>query len=229
MVRILLLWFGTASSIMKVIWKGLNKMISYIKGILTYTGENFIIVETGGIGYEIFVSPTLLSSLPTMENLVKIYTFMSVKDDGISLFGFSSREELDIFHKLITVSGVGPKGALGILSQLMPREIVMAILSEDVKTLSTAPGVGKKTAQRLILDLKDKFKTKDGIPGGFFEESGGTVLGGISNEPKFESIDALTALGYSRSEAAKAVGEIYEDDLTTEELLKRALKKIAKF
>jgi len=188
-----------------------------------------MIVETGGIGYEIFVSPTLLSSLPAMENLVKIYTFMSVKDDGISLFGFSSREELDIFHKLITVSGVGPKGALGILSQLMPREIVMAILSEDVKTLSTAPGVGKKTAQRLILDLKDKFKTKDGMMEGFFEESRETVLGGISNEPKFESIDALTALGYSRSEAAKAVGDIYEDDLTTEELLKRALKRIAKF
>lgn len=214
---------------MKVLRKGWNRMISYIKGLLAYTGENFIIVEAGGIGYGIHVSPVLLSGLPAIGNAVKIYTFMSVKEDGISLFGFSTKEELEIFHKLITVSGVGPKGALGFLAQLTPREIVLAILSEDVKTLSTAPGVGKKTAQRVILDLKDKFQAEDAIAEDFFENSKENGLNGIFGEPKFETIEAMTALGYSRSEAVKAVGEIYEEGLSTEELLKRALKKMMKF
>ena len=140
-----------------------ESMISYIKGTLERRGENDIIVEAGGIGYRIFVSPATLAKLPQTGEAVQIFTYFSVKEDGMSLYGFAAREEQEMFEKLLLVNGVGPKGALGFLSVLNPSEIVMAILSDDVKTLSKAPGVGRKTAQRVILDLKDKFKTEDAV------------------------------------------------------------------
>ncbi|MEA5057535.1 MAG: Holliday junction branch migration protein RuvA [Anaerotignum propionicum] len=196
-------------------------MISYIKGTLAHRGESFIILENGGMGYQIFVSAGFLSRMPEVGKDIKIFTYMSVKEDGISLFGFSSKEEQEMFLKLLTVGGVGPKGALGFLSQLTPQEIVMAILSADAKTLSKAPGVGKKTAQRVILELKDKFTTEDAIaiP---MEMVDGDSVGGA----KFEAIEAMTALGYSRSEAAKAVGLVAAEGMTTEDILKAALKKM---
>ena len=203
-------------------------MISYIKGTLERRAESYIILETGGIGYCIFVSPATLAKLPQMGEEAKVYTYFSVKEDGMSLYGFSSIEEQEMFHKLLLVSGVGPKGALGFLSMLKPSEIVMAILSDDVKTLSKAPGVGRKTAQRVILELKDKFKTEEA-----FAESDGdgqcfmeTAVGG---DAKFEAIDAMTALGYSRSEAAKAVNGVAAEGMSTEDILKAALKKMIIF
>lgn len=200
-------------------------MISYIKGTLVHQGESYIVLETGGIGYQIFVSVVMLSKMPEVGKEIKVFTYMSVKDDGISLFGFSSKEEQEMFLKLLTVGGVGPKGALGFLSQLTPQEIIMAIISGDAKTLSKAPGVGKKTAQRVILELKDKCSTEDAIavPLEMEEEVG--AIGGA----KFEAIDAMTALGYSRSEAAKAVGQVAAEGMTTEEILKAALKKMITF
>lgn len=138
-------------------------MISYIKGTLVHRGNGVVVVEASGLGYEIFVSAATLSVLPEVGETVKIHTHMNVKEDGISLYGFSTAEELELFHRLISVTGVGPKGALGFLSQLKPQEIILAILSDDVKTLSKAPGVGRKTAQRVILELKDKFQTADAI------------------------------------------------------------------
>ncbi len=200
-------------------------MISYIKGTLAQRGESYIILETGGIGYQIFVSPGFLSKMPETGKEMKIFTYMSVKEDGISLFGFSSKEEQEMFLKLLTVGGVGPKGALGFLSQLSPQEIVMAILSGDEKTLSKAPGVGRKTAQRVILELRDKCTTQDAmaIPMEMEEETGS--VGGA----KFEAIEAMTALGYSRSEAAKAVGQVAAEGMTTEDILKAALKKMITF
>ena len=121
-----------------------ENMISYIKGTLERRGENDIIVEAGGIGYRIFVSPATLAKLPQTGEAVQIFTYFSVKEDGMSLYGFAAREEQEMFEKLLLVNGVGPKGALGFLSVLNPSEIVMAILSDDVKTLSKAPGVGRK-------------------------------------------------------------------------------------
>lgn len=203
-------------------------MISYIKGTLERRAESYIIVETGGIGYQIFVSPATLAKLPQTGAEVKVFTYFSVKDDGMSLYGFSSVEEQEMFHKLLTVSGVGPKGALGFLSVLKPSEIIMAILSDDVKTLSKAPGVGRKTAQRVILDLKDKCKTEDAIALGGEELQGMTeVL--VDGDAKFEAIDAMTALGYSRSEAAKAVNAVAAEGMSTEDILKAALKKMITF
>lgn len=199
-------------------------MIAYIKGTLERRAESYIIIETGGIGYQIFVSPATLAKLPQTGGMVKVFTYFSVKEDGVSLYGFASAEEQEMFHKLLTVSGVGPKGALGFLSQLTPQEIILAIISEDVKTLSKAPGVGRKTAQRVILELKDKFKTEEALSMG--EEVQGIVETSVGGDAKFEAIDAMTALGYSRSEAAKAVNAVAAEGMSTEDILKAALKKM---
>lgn len=202
-------------------------MISYIKGTLERRAESYIIIETGGIGFQIFVSPATLAKLPRAGEEAKIYTYFSVKEDGMSLYGFASPEEQEMFDRLLTVSGVGPKGALGFLSQLTPQEIVLAILSEDVKTLSKAPGIGRKTAQRVILELKDKCRTEEALSMGEKLESfvETTAEGGA----KFEAIDAMTALGYSRSEAAKAVNAVAAEGMSTEDILKAALKKMITF
>lgn len=204
-----------------------SDMISYIKGTLERRAESYIIIETGGIGFRVFVSPATLAKLPPAGEQVKIYTYFSVKEDDMSLYGFASMEEQEMFERLLTVSGVGPKGALGFLSQLTPHEIVLAILSEDVKTLSKAPGIGRKTAQRVILDLKDKCRTEDAISvGGEWESLAEMPAEGGA---KFEAIDAMTALGYSRSEAAKAVNAVAAEGMSTEDILKAALKKMITF
>jgi Holliday junction DNA helicase RuvA len=200
-------------------------MISYMKGNLAYRGGSYIILETGGIGYQIFVSLGMLSQLPELGKEIKVFTYMSVKEDGISLFGFSSKEEQEMFLKLLPVGGGGPKGALGFLSQLTPQELIIAIISGDEKTLSKAPGVGRKTAQRVILELKDKCSTEDAIAISVASAEETGSIGGA----KFEAIDAMTALGYSRSEAAQTVGQVAVEGMTTEEILKAALKKMITF
>ena len=200
----------------------MNDLISYIKGKLTYKEESFIVVECNGIGYKIFVSSATLSSLKESEDIM-IYTFMNVKEDNIALFGFLTQKEQAMFHQLLSVSGIGPKGALAFLSDMTPQEIVLAILSEDVKTLSKTPGVGKKTAQRLILELKDKVKIEEATalePVEIIEQE--------TNE-KGEAIQALIALGYSKSEAIQAVNACYQEGLTVEEILKLSFKKLIKF
>lgn len=202
-------------------------MISYIKGTLERRADSYIIIETGGIGFQVFVSPATLAKLPPAGEQVKIYTYFSVKEDDMSLYGFASMEEQEMFDRLLTVSGVGPKGALGFLSQLTPQEIVLAILSEDVRTLSKAPGIGRKTAQRVILELKDKCRTEDAISVGGELESLAEVA--AEGGAKFEAIDAMTALGYSRSEAAKAVNAVAAEGMSTEDILKAALKKMITF
>lgn len=195
-------------------------MISYIKGTLAQRAEGFIILETGGIGYQILVSAATLAKLPQTGEPVQVFTYFSVKEDGVALYGFATAQEQEMFHQLLRVSGVGPKGALGFLAQLSPAEIVMAILSEDVKTLSKAPGVGKKTAQRVILELKDTYKMADILPESVAEQTE------TAADAKWEAMDALLALGYSRSEAARAVNQAAQPDMTTEEILKAALKKM---
>lgn len=198
-------------------------MISYIKGTLAHMGDSVIIVETGGIGYQIFVSSGLVQKMPELGAEVKLFTYMNVKDDGISLFGFSTKEEQGMFLKLLSVGGVGPKGALGFLAQLTPQEIVLAILSGDEKTLSKAPGVGRKTAQRVILELRDKCSSQEAMTSIVSVDV--SDVGGA----KFEAIEAMTALGYSRSEAAKAVNQVAAEGMTTEEILKASLKKMITF
>ena len=200
-------------------------MISYIKGSLEYLSDHSVIVEAGGIGYQIAVSPDTAGKLPPLGMQVRIYTYLQAKEDNLALFGFLSLEELEMFRRLLSVSGIGPKGALMILSQMTPQDVVMAVLSSDTAALSKAPGVGKKTAQRIVLELKDAFRNEDFLHIHSQEAILDTESGVLDN-PKAETIEALVLLGYSRSEAAKAVSSVYQENVTTEELLKMALKKM---
>lgn len=202
-------------------------MISYVKGKLLLKSDSFIVLETvSGIGFEVFVSPAILSLAPKTGDEFSLYTYMHVKDDGISLFGFKSPEELEIFKLLITVSGIGPKGAMGILSFLSPQELFSAIAAADIKTLSRAPGVGKKTAQRLILELKDKFTGKYALDADFADtQKSPASLGGV----KDEALEALVSLGYSQKESLAAINAVYFDGLSAEGIIKRALTALNRF
>lgn len=197
-------------------------MISYIKGTITHKGETFVVLECQGIGYKISVSDTTLSRLDQQQETM-LYTFLYVKEDSISLFGFLTEQEQSLFERLLSVSGIGPKGALGFLSQMTPQEIVLAIVSEDIRALTKAPGVGKKTAQRLVLELKDKVKAEDALKETHLEQKQ------ENSGAKWEAIEGLIALGYSKSEAVKAVHASYQEGLSVEEILKLALKKMVNF
>ena len=203
-------------------------MISYIRGTLAEKNEDSAVVEAHGGGYQIFVPVPVLSELPPLGESVKIYTYFSVREDGMSLFGFLSRQDLAMFKQLIGVNGIGPKSALGILSALRPDVLRMAVASGDAKTISRAPGVGPKTAQRIILDLKDKIRPEDVLAGGL-EESLAVPeeISGVGQAGK-EAVEALTALGYSAAEAAGAVKKVkITEEMTAEDVLKGALRHLA--
>ena len=202
-------------------------VISYVKGFLAEKFEDSVVVETGGIGYRVFVPTSVLETLPKTGDTVKIYTYFSVREDAMSLYGFLSRQDLDMFRQLIGVNGVGPKSALGILSALSPDTLRLAVISGDAKAISKAPGVGSKTAQRIILDLKDKVKAEDILDGVTEPVSGHAEVSGIGEIGK-EAIEALTALGYSASEASGVVKKVkITENMTAEDVLKAALKHLA--
>ncbi len=196
-------------------------MISYIRGELVYIGIDSIIVENNGIGYNIGVSSKTAARLPHINETVKIFTYMSVKEDGITLFGFMSREELDMFNMLIGVNGVGPKGALAVLSVLSPAEIALAVVSNDIKTLSSGKGVGKKMAERIALELRDKVSNSENT------DQGTVYTTAVSDSSeKSDALAGLIVLGYSRTEAAKAVDAVYKDGMTSGDIIKLALKAL---
>lgn len=201
-------------------------MISYIRGILTEASGDGIVVEAGGIGYEIRVPLSVLERLPRLGEEVKIHTFLQVREDGVGLFGFLDRGELAMFKQLLGVGGIGPKGALGVLTALKPDDLRLAVISGDAKAIARAPGVGIKTAQRIILDLKDKVSMDDILPAadGSGPDPGGrgdAVLGAAARE----AMEALTALGYSAMEASRAVGRVeVTGDMTAEDVLKQSLR-----
>lgn len=201
-------------------------MISYIKGELTEIYENVVVIENaGGIGMNIIVPETVIASMPHIGSQVKIYTYLNVKEDSITLYGFLNRDDLNIFRLLITVNGIGPKGALGILSTITPDDLRFAVLSDDVKAISAAPGIGAKTAQKLIIELKDKLSLSDAFEMKLSHNKADEVLAGNARN---ETIQALIALGYGRSEAVKAVSLIDDaDGKDSETLLKDALRKLA--
>ncbi len=198
-------------------------MINYIKGILAYKGENSIVVETAGIGYNINVPTNSTFYLMEVNESIKVYTVMIVREDDMSLYGFENREELDIFRKLIGINGVGAKAALAIFSALSANEIKKAVTFEDYAQFTRANGIGKKTAQRIVLDLKDQFK--DYIADGDeVTKTGGDKFADHNIEN--EALEALVGLGYSRMEASSAISKIPADTLTVEECIKQALKNI---
>ena len=201
-------------------------MISYIKGELTEVFEDTVVVETNGIGYNIRVPGSVLDRLPSVGSSVRIYTYLYVKEDAMNLFGFLNRDDLSVFKLLLNVSGIGPKGALAILSTIGPDDLRFAVLSEDVKTISSAPGIGAKTAKRLIIELKDKVKLAE-----VFETA-------LANKEKAssendvllarnEAVEALVALGYASAQAMKAVQQVENaEEKDSEQILKEALKKL---
>ena len=216
---------------MQKIAKG-EVMISYIKGPLMEIDGDLIVIEAGNIGFGIRVPLSLLDELPKVGETVRVYTYFQVREDAMSLYGFLHRQDREMFKQLLGVNGVGPKGALGILSALRPDALRMAIISGDVKAISKAPGIGSKTAQRVILDLKDKISSEDLFPaagdGGFLENSG--IQSGIDGygDASREAVSALVALGYSNMEAARAVKKAeITDDMTTEDVLKASLRHLS--
>lgn len=205
-------------------------MYSYIKGTLEEVSEDLIVVENNGIGYNIRISARMLDALPARGEQVKIYTYLYVKEDVFSLFGFPSRDELEMFKLLINVSGIGPKGGLAVLSVLSANDLRFAIVAEDAKTISKAPGIGSKTAKRLIIELKDKIDLEAAIETGFEEMETPAAGGNSNNRIRKEASEALVALGYSATEASKVLSgiEITEVD-DVESVLKAALKNMALF
>lgn len=203
-------------------------MISFICGQVADITENSVIIETGGIGYEIFMTGEAIDQAVRMEGKVKIHTYFQVREDAMQLYGFWHKDDLQVFRLLLSVNGIGPKAALGVLSGLSADELRFAVLSDDVKTLSRAPGIGKKTAQKLILELKDKLKLEDAFEKKLMHEQENVDLNGTDfHDGRQEAVEALTALGYSSSEALKAVHKVTDvDPGDVEAILKAALKQL---
>lgn len=200
-------------------------MISYIKGSLADITEDSIVVDVSGIGWQIFVPGQVLDRLPAMGETIKVHTWLQVREDAMTLFGFLTKDDLRIFKLLIGVNGIGPKNALAILSVMSTDDLRFAILGDDAKAIAKTPGVGPKTAQRLILELKDKVSLEDAFEQkmAHVQETQADVSG-----VKAEAVMALTALGYSSSEAFKALNGIeITEDMEVEALLKLALKNVA--
>ncbi len=206
-------------------------MIAYIKGVFAEADGNAVMIETaGGIAYEVAVMPSDLDRLPAQGEELKLYTYLQVKEDGVALYGFLSKTDLTIFKLLITVSGIGPKLGLGILSSIGADELRMAVLSEDADRLATAPGIGKKTAGRLVIELKDKIMALNVAFAEEFVESTTPSKGTESADVKKlreNALQVLVALGYAEKEAAKAVKAVeVTDGMTDDEMVRMSLRQL---
>lgn len=201
-------------------------MISYLRGELAAVEEQKIIIDVGGVGYGVYMSQQAMTLLPACGNEVKIHTYLNVREDAMQLFGFLTREDLEVFRLLIGVSGIGPKAGLNILACLSPDELRFAVLSGDAKAISAAPGIGKKTAEKLILELKDKLKIEDVLEHAAHGEDNASQNGleNTDTNMQAEAVQALTALGYGSSESLRAVKKTSPDCATVEDVLKEALK-----
>ena len=199
-------------------------MIAMLQGKLEYMTESEAVILCGGVGYEVTMTATDLSALPPIGSEVCVFTHLSVNENtGINLFGFATREELEMFRRLITVSGIGPKGAVGILSAMSVSDLQMAILTEDAATIAKAPGIGKKTAAKLVLELKDKVDLANVIETRL--DAGAAAVAAGKSAAASEAIEALVTLGYSRSEAVKAVAAVPDgDSMDADDLLTNSLR-----
>ncbi len=198
-------------------------MYAYIKGTVAAVDESHVILDNHDIGYLIYV-PASVSEQLSVGDEVKLHTYFAVREDAMQLFGFLSRDDLEVYQLLLGVSGIGPKGALGVLSVMDADELRFAVLSDDAAAISKAPGIGKKTAQKVIIELKDKLNLEDA----FEQKAAHTEAASVKNSPQSEAVLALAALGYSNSEAMKAVKSVAGDHehADVEELIKAALKEL---
>ena len=203
-------------------------MYAYIKGELAEINTDHIVIEAGGIGYQVFISLQTFDYLPSVGENLKIYTYLYLREDAMILYGFLTKDDLELFKLLISVSGIGPKGGLAILSTLEADDLRFAFLSGDAKAISKAPGVGGKTAQRVILELKDKLSLEDAFEAKteHVQKNAAAAGGSVKND----AVMALTALGYSSTESLKAVSAVeITEDMDVEEVLKAALKHLSLF
>lgn len=199
-------------------------MFAYIKGTLERKTADSMIVDVHGVGYKIFTTATALSSVPGVGNEIKLYTHFYVREDAQALYGFLNEEELKMFEQLLSVSGVGPKAALSLVSNIQPSQFGLAVLTDDADKFTKAPGIGKKTAQRIILELKDKLKKEQvNLPDLKYELPDQEVAG---DNRLSEAISALVMLGYSSQEASRAVSGAFSAEKTVEQIIKDALKQM---
>lgn len=200
-------------------------MYAYLKGIVMDIRDDSMILEVNQIGYNIKIAPAAINPVPAIGDEMVVYTYTCVREDTFCLYGFSKQDDLDIFKKLITVNGIGPKGGQAILSVMSADDLRFAIISGDVKAIAKAPGIGAKTAGRLILDLKDKVSLEDSLEQFNTPNMEESIPNSIRNSAAKDAIAALTALGYSASDATKAVKQVEgASDMDTETILKAALK-----
>ena len=206
-------------------------MFYYIKGKLAHLDPAYAVVDAGGVGYKLTISASTHSQMPPHRSVsekpeVTLYSYMAVREDGIELFGFATEEELDSFKMLITVSGVGPKAAISILSLLSPQKLALAICTDDKKTISKANGIGPKTAARIVLELKDKLKKVTVLDGDDAVLADGLDMMSGNSDKRSDAISALTVLGYTRSEAESVIRKIDISSLEVDDIIREALKKL---
>ena len=201
-------------------------MIGYIKGSLELKTGEYVIIETNGVGYKIFMSAPSMERLGEIGQKVKVFTYMRVREDDVSLYGFCSNEELRMFELLLSVSGIGAKSAISILSAISPSIFALAVISDDLGKLKKLPGVGAKSAQRIILELKDKLKTQEAME----ETSDAMAVEYLTqeNQEVAEAVSALQVLGYTRKECDTALEKIDVKGRSVEEIIKIALKNLAR-
>ena len=199
-------------------------MYAYIKGSLEIKTSNYVVVENSGVGYKIFMPETAIEKLGEIGKNVKVYTYLKVREDDMSLYGFNTNEELRMFELLISVSGVGAKTAIAMLSNITPSSFALAVITNDVAKIKALPGIGPKGAQRIILELKDKKKTEEAISS---DNSISLQSNVINNENMQEAISALQVLGYSKKEIEKALQRV-DSSLSVEDIIKLGLKNLAR-
>lgn len=200
-------------------------MFEYLSGVLKYKGPDYCVLDVCGVGFRIFTSQLVAAGLGETGKTVTLYTYMNVKEDDISLFGFTSREELSSFEMLLGVSGVGPKVAVAVLNTMSPSDFSLAVATGDYKAISRSKGVGPKLAQRIVLELKDRI-TKDLKDGGFSGTESAAQPGILPGYVENDAVSALMVLGYGSKEASDAVKKVYADGMTLEETVRTALKNI---
>ena len=200
-------------------------MYAYLKGSLEVKTKGYIVIEVNGIGYKVYMAETGIEALGEIGQIVKVYTYLRVREDDMSLYGFNTNEELRMFELLLSVSGIGAKSAIGILSNISPSAFALAVISNDVAKIKALPGIGPKGAQRIILELKDKInkeETEENIAESSLQKQE------QNNEKVLEAISALQVLGYSKKEIEKALENIEKETLSVEEIIKLGLKNLAR-
>ena len=198
-------------------------MFAYIKGSLEQKSNNYVVIDVGGIGYKIFMATKAIETLGEIGEIVKVHTHYYVREDNISLYGFNTNEELRMFELLLQVSGIGAKSAIAMLSEISPSSFALAVISDDISQLVKIPGIGKKTAARIVLELKDKLKTEESIT-----KTEEVKLSITNEEETSEAIAALQVLGYTKREIERALENVDTKNLQLEEIIKQGLKNLAR-